>query len=46
MNGSVEPVARLDNVTQRYGRVLALDGVTITLPTGRMSGLIGPDGVG
>jgi ribosome-dependent ATPase len=42
MNGSVEPVGRLDNVTQRYRRVLALDAVTVALPAGRMVGLIGP----
>ena len=40
------PVARLDHVTQRYGRVAALDGVTLALPAGSMVGLIGPDGVG
>jgi ribosome-dependent ATPase len=39
-------VARLDDVTQRYGKVLALDAVTIDLPAGCMVGLIGPDGVG
>ena len=46
MNEPVAPVARLRNVTQRYGRVLALDAVTVTVPAGRMVGLIGPDGVG
>ncbi len=40
------PVARLDHVIQRYGRVTALDDVTLHLPAGRMIGLIGPDGVG
>lgn len=40
------PVARLENVTQHYGRVVALDMVTIALPAGCMVGLIGPDGVG
>ena len=39
-------VARLTGVTQRYGRVLALDDVTIEIPAGGMAGLIGPDGVG
>jgi len=38
--------ARLDAVTQRYGKTLALDAVTLQLPAGRMVGLIGPDGVG
>jgi ribosome-dependent ATPase len=41
-----EPVARLEQVTQRYGRVSALDDVTTALPAGCMVGLIGPDGVG
>jgi ribosome-dependent ATPase len=39
-------VALLENVTQRYGRVRALDDVTVELPAGGMVGLIGPDGVG
>ncbi len=40
------PVARLENVTQRYKRAVALDDVTTSLPAGCMVGLIGPDGVG
>jgi len=39
-------VARLDDVTQRYGRTVALDAVSVALPAGCMVGLIGPDGVG
>ena len=39
-------VARVDDVTQRYGKVVALDHVTLDLPAGCMIGLIGPDGVG
>ena len=39
-------VARLDNVTHRYGTPVALDDVTLALPAGCMVGLIGPDGVG
>ncbi|HKM88252.1 MAG TPA: ribosome-associated ATPase/putative transporter RbbA [Xanthobacteraceae bacterium] len=46
MSGAAMPVARLENVTQRYGRVAALDEVTVALPAGCMVGLIGPDGVG
>ena len=46
MSGSESPVARIDEVTQRYGKMVALDHVTIDLPAGRMVGLIGPDGVG
>ena len=41
-----EAVAQLACVTHRYGKVTALDCVTLALPAGRMIGLIGPDGVG
>ncbi len=41
-----EPAARLDAVTHRYGRVTALDALTLAIPAGRMIGVIGPDGVG
>ena len=40
------PVARLVDVTHRYGKVLALDAVSFDVPAGRTIGLIGPDGVG
>ena len=40
------PVARIEDVTQRYGAAVALDGVTIELPANCMVGFIGPDGVG
>ncbi len=46
MNGPEMPVARLENVTQRYRHAIALDDVSVTLPTGCMVGLIGADGVG
>jgi ribosome-dependent ATPase len=46
MNGRGDPVARLDDVTHRYGKALALDGVTLALPAGVLVGLVGPDGVG
>lgn len=38
--------ARLRNVGLRYGKIQALEGVTLDLPSGRLVGLIGPDGVG
>ncbi|WP_129774445.1 ribosome-associated ATPase/putative transporter RbbA [Peristeroidobacter soli] len=40
------PVAAIKNVTHRYGEVLALDGITLDIPSGLMVGIIGPDGVG
>ncbi len=39
-------VVSLRGVSQRYGKVAALDAVTLDLPAGCMVGLIGPDGVG
>ncbi|MCA1247954.1 ribosome-associated ATPase/putative transporter RbbA [Massilia sp. MS-15] len=39
-------VARVDNLVLRYRHATALDGITLALPAGAMSGLIGPDGVG
>src|SRR6266850_1619694 len=39
-------VASLDRVTQRYGKAVALDGVSLDFPSEKMIGLIGPDGVG
>jgi ribosome-dependent ATPase len=39
-------VARLDNVSHRYGTTVALDEVTIDIPARKMVGVIGPDGVG
>ncbi|SDS53033.1 ribosome-associated ATPase/putative transporter RbbA [Bradyrhizobium canariense] len=44
MSGS--PVARLNGLTQTYGKVCALDHVTVDIPSDCMVGLIGPDGVG
>ncbi|HEV2335252.1 MAG TPA: ribosome-associated ATPase/putative transporter RbbA [Stellaceae bacterium] len=39
-------VARLANLTHRYGGTAALDGVSLTFPAGCLVGLVGPDGVG
>jgi ribosome-dependent ATPase len=41
-----EPIARLENVTQKYANVFALDDLTVDIPSGSMVGIIGPDGVG
>jgi ribosome-dependent ATPase len=44
---TVEAVAAsLKGVTHHYGKTVALDNVTLEIPAGRMTGLIGPDGVG
>ena len=44
-----EPAAvapSIKDVTHRYGKTLALDGLSLDIPAGRMVGVIGPDGVG
>jgi len=46
MSAAGDAVARVQGVTHRYGARVALDGITLDLPAGRMVGLIGPDGVG
>ncbi|MBS1160369.1 MAG: ybhF 1 [Proteobacteria bacterium] len=40
------PVVRLQGVGLHYGKVEALAGINLEVPTGCMVGLIGPDGVG
>jgi len=43
---SEEFVARVKGVTHTYGKALALDNVSLDVPSNKMIGLIGPDGVG
>jgi ribosome-dependent ATPase len=46
-NGAnMPPVAQLRDVSLRYGKTLALDGITLNVPSNCMVGVIGPDGVG
>jgi ribosome-dependent ATPase len=40
------PVAHIEGVSHRYGATIALDNVTIDIPSRIMVGVIGPDGVG
>jgi ribosome-dependent ATPase len=41
-----EPVVRVEKVIHRYGKVYALDSISLDIPSGLMVGIIGPDGVG
>src|SRR5215471_3763232 len=42
-----KPVVNIEGVTHRYGRkVVALDGISLDIPSGIMVGIVGPDGVG
>lgn len=47
MKQDIHPaVARLEHVSQHFGATTALRDITLTIPSRRMVGLIGPDGVG
>src|SRR5271165_276522 len=39
-------VAKVERVSHRYGKTLALDNVSLDIPAGQMIGMIGPDGAG
>ncbi|MGV2130826.1 ribosome-associated ATPase/putative transporter RbbA [Agrobacterium vitis] len=41
-----DDVAVLKNVSHTYGKTAALDSISLCIPQGRMSAIIGPDGVG
>jgi len=41
-----DAVVRLETVTHRYGKVQAADALSLTIPAGCVTGVIGPDGVG
>ena len=42
----VKPAASIRDVTHRYGKVVALDKITLDIPGGLVVGIIGPDGAG
>ncbi|KRC61115.1 hypothetical protein ASE14_09265 [Agromyces sp. Root81] len=41
-----EPILVVSGLTKRYGGVVAVDGVNLTVPAGQIMGLIGPNGAG
>src|SRR5579871_888669 len=43
---ALAPVVRLSGVSLCFGKTQALQGVTLNIPAQRLTGLIGPDGVG
>ena len=36
----------LKGLTKHYGRFIAVDGITLTIPRGELYGLLGPNGAG
>src|SRR3982751_6467615 len=43
---SRDPAIRLDGLRKRYGRTVALDGLTMTVERGEVFGFLGPNGAG
>ncbi|WP_094711265.1 ribosome-associated ATPase/putative transporter RbbA [Hahella sp. CCB-MM4] len=39
-------VASVQSLSHRYGKIYALNGTSLDIPTGCLAGIIGPDGVG
>lgn len=37
---------RIENLTKRFGDLIAVDNLSLTVPTGRMFGFLGPNGAG
>ncbi len=46
VDASMQPVAKIREVTLRYGSVVALDAIDLDIPSGCTVGIIGSDGVG
>ncbi|MGE3624037.1 MAG: ATP-binding cassette domain-containing protein, partial [Bdellovibrionales bacterium] len=46
MTHDVTPAVILEKISHRYGRTAALEEASLRLPSGKMVGIIGPDGVG
>ena len=42
----MNPVIRAQGLSRRYGSTVALDGVDLEIPAGRIVGLVGPNGAG
>ena len=45
MNGSSAKIS-IDGLTKRYGKTLAVDGLTLEVPKGSIFGLLGTNGAG
>jgi ABC-2 type transport system ATP-binding protein len=46
MLGAMQPAIVCENLHKSYGRVRALDGVNLTMPSGSIYGFLGPNGCG
>ena len=41
-----DPVVETSDLTRRFGQILAVDNITLTIRAGEIFGLIGPNGAG
>jgi branched-chain amino acid transport system ATP-binding protein len=41
-----EPVLRTENLTKRFGGLIAVDNLNLSIPSGRLHAIIGPNGAG
>jgi branched-chain amino acid transport system ATP-binding protein len=41
-----DPVLRIENLTKRFGGLVATDNLSLSLPSGRLQAIIGPNGAG
>ena len=46
MKTNQAPVVRLVDISLSYGKTLALNNLSLDIPSGKMVGMLGPDGVG
>lgn len=46
MQGQTDPILRVESVTKRFGGVLALDGLSLSLRQGELRCILGPNGCG
>ncbi len=46
MSKTPDFIARVTDLSHRYGGTVAVDAINLQIPVGCMVGLIGPDGVG
>jgi ABC-2 type transport system ATP-binding protein len=42
----VEPIVEVENLQKRYGKVVAVDGISFTVGRGEIFGIVGPNGAG
>jgi ABC-2 type transport system ATP-binding protein len=46
MNSDAEIIIKTENLTKRFGKIIAVDGLVLEIQTGEIFGLVGPDGAG